>query len=90
MALYYGRVKDGVIVLPPDVSLADGTTVEVRVAETPPTDERAAGEAAKRRLLALGLLTEIKEPPSDPDARRRTPIEVKGQPLSEMIVEERR
>jgi hypothetical protein len=77
-------------VLPPGVSLADGTTVEVRVAEAPSTGESAAGEAAKRRLLALGLLTEIKEATPRPDIRKRTPIGVTGHPLSEMIVEERR
>lgn len=60
-------------------------------------EQRLAGRTAsgnelafKQRLLAVGLLSEIKQslraaPPGD-----RTPIRVTGKPLSEMIIEERR
>jgi hypothetical protein len=61
-------------------------------------EQRLACEAArgnneitfKQRLLAVGLLSEIKQalktaPPGD-----RTPIHVTGKPLSQMIIEERR
>ncbi len=44
----------------------------------------------KQRLLAAGLLTEIRPPVlhSPPDSRVLIPVE--GKPLSEMIIEERR
>lgn len=92
MAHYFGLVKGGVVLLPPEVSLADGTVVEIRVAEAVQVagDERAIGDAAKRRLVALGLLTEIKGATLLPSADDRRLIEVEGKPLSETIIEERR
>jgi hypothetical protein len=57
----------------------------------------SAGDAATRpvvpaalqqRLLEAGLLAEIKPPP--PPLPARTPIAVRGQPLSESIIAERR
>jgi hypothetical protein len=45
----------------------------------------------ERRLIEAGLLREIKQPITDlTPYRDRTPIEYKGKPLSEVIVEERR
>ncbi len=46
--------------------------------------------ACKQRLLALGLLGEIKQPLKTPLPGDRTPIRVSGKPLSQMIIEERR
>lgn len=48
-------------------------------------------ERFKKRLLELGLLTEIK-PPLSAEAipRDRQPIPVEGNPISELIIEERR
>ena len=46
-------------------------------------------QAFHQSLLSSGMVTTIKARPCDP-ARKRRLIEVKGKPLSETIVEERR
>ena len=49
---YKGTVKNGVVVLPPGVKLADGTPVEVTPAEIKPEDDpflAAVARAAKPR-----------------------------------------
>jgi hypothetical protein len=51
-----------------------------------PREERE--RLLKRLLLERGLMTEIRPPTLRP--RERRPITVKGQPLSEFIIEERR
>ena len=52
---------------------------------------RSAEEELQRRLLAAGLLSEIKPPITDfTPYQNRKPIEVKGKPISEVIIEERR
>ena len=56
-----------------------------------PLDERATMQQQfKERLLELGLLTEI-TPRCAPDAvrRERQPVPIEGQPVSELIIEER-
>lgn len=54
--------------------------------ETPPT---LSDEEFEQLLLARGIVSEIPEPlPDDEDDFE--PIEVKGKPLSETIIEERR
>ena len=57
----------------------------VRPGSSSPEDE------FERRLFAAGLLSELKPPPSclAPEPPRKL-IHVKGKPLSEIIVEERR
>lgn len=42
------------------------------------------------RLLAKGLLSEIVEPMTDDEDDEFEPIEIEGEPLSEMIIRERR
>jgi hypothetical protein len=45
----------------------------------------------KRRLVAAGLLNEVRPPVPDPETYRgRTPVPITGKPLSETIVEDRR
>lgn len=92
MSHYYGRVKGGVIVLPPNVALDEGIIVEIRIATSAQVADadRAVGDAVKQRLLELGLLTEIKDTAAIVPARDRTPITIEGKPLSELIVEDRR
>jgi hypothetical protein len=53
-----------------------------------PAAAPASADLVKQRLLAAGLLSEIKPPPAATPGR--VPIEVQGQPLSELIIEERR
>jgi predicted Zn-dependent peptidase len=44
-----------------------------------------------QRLLAAGLLSEIKPPSRDVESfRRYQPVKVEGKPVSETIIEERR
>ena len=45
-------------------------------------------EAAQARLRDAGLLAETKQPRASARARH-TPVEIKGKPLSETIIEER-
>ncbi len=52
-------------------------------------DEAEAEERFKQKLVELGLLKEVKTPVGVP-ANDRTPIKVKGKPLSQHIIEERR
>ena len=53
--------------------------------------EQAAGQELQRRLLAAGIVSEIKPPITDLEPyRNRKLIKVKGKPLSETIIEERR
>ena len=47
-------------------------------------------EEFKQRLREMGLLAPAKTPPPTEPATDRTPIQVKGKPISEMIIEERR
>jgi len=52
---------------------------------------QSAEEELQRRLLEAGLLSEIKPRGMDAESYRRyTPVEVKGKPVSETIIEERR
>jgi len=82
------RVKgiyDGskVILLEP-VSLPPNTAVEVLIAEMPDEAEREYWE----RLLALGLVTEIRHRPRVDTPF--TPIPLRGIPISQTLLEERR
>lgn len=48
-------------------------------------------EEFEQKLFELGLFSEVKPPITDfKPYRDRKPIEVKGKPLSEVIIEERR
>jgi hypothetical protein len=50
----------------------------------------SAEDELERRLLEVGLLSEI-PPGGDLESYRRyTPVEIKGKPVSETIIEERR
>jgi hypothetical protein len=85
MTTYYGVVKDNRVILPPEVHLADGCTVEVRV----PDD--TALLAAKQALLAAGLIRSIRLPGAAlPPHQRGLPVPTVGRPASEVLVEERR
>jgi hypothetical protein len=59
--------------------------------DPPLTEEELADQEAQRRLLAAGVISEIK--PSRRVAtgtERFTPISIQGEPLSETIIRERR
>lgn len=53
--------------------------------------EESAEDKLEQMLLEAGLLSEIPPPITDfTNYRRRRPIKVKGKPVSETIIEERR
>ena len=87
MRVYEGIVKDQVVLLPNEVRLEDGLRVEVRV---PKAGEESREEIFKRKLLEAGLLEEAKGPSRPLAEEDRVPIQVRGKPLSELIMEERR
>ena len=66
-----------------------------RLADEPPTTrprtEKEILDELDRRLLAKGIISRIPPPIADPESYRRyKPIEVKGKPVSETLIEERR
>ncbi len=55
------------------------------------TNAELADQEAQRRLLAAGVLSEIKPSRRIPtETERFTPIPIRGEPLSETIIRERR
>ena len=55
------------------------------------TPEEIADQELQRRLLAAGVISEIKPPPRLLPARKRfTPVPITGEPISETIIRERR
>jgi hypothetical protein len=58
--------------------------------DAPVINSQFTEERFKQRLVELGLIKEIKNPPASYFTKRPKPIEVKGKPLSEVIIEERR
>ena len=56
-----------------------------RAIQTAPLEQEVA-----KRLLARGLISEIPEPMSDEEDAETELITIKGAPLSETIIEERR
>jgi hypothetical protein len=92
MAVYYGVVKGNMVVLSDDAQLPDGTTVEVHTSglSGDHTDQVMPEEEFMQRLVDEGLLTEVRRPDRTNDTKDRRLIQVEGQPLSEMIIEERR
>ena len=87
MQVYEGIVKDRVVLLPEDVHLDEGMRVEIRIREA---GQGSPEELYKKRLIELGLLEEIRKPSGPLAGQDRTPIQVKGKPLSEHIIEDRR
>ena len=96
MRAYRGVVKDNIVVLTEGVELADGQRVEVRVIPNGEStgDENSIQvdreEEIQRHLFEIGLLSEIKRPSRTEPPGDRRPIKVRGKPVSEMIIEERR
>ena len=92
MSVYRGVVKGNVVLLTEPAELADGSIVEVRPVDpaTNELDEQAREAAFEQHLLANGFISRISTLAPDPPGTDRTPVQVSGRPLSEMIIEERR
>jgi len=59
--------------------------------KTAVTDSESADQEIQRRLFDAGLLSEIKPPIRDlAPYRNRQPVPIKGEPLSETVIRERR
>ena len=62
--------------------------------QVPVDDSRQAAidldQRVQRALFEAGLVSEIKPPIVNPAPYRREPIKIKGKPLSETVIEERR
>ena len=59
--------------------------------EPPLTETELADQEAQRRLLAAGIISEIKPSRRVPtETERFTPILIEGEPLPETIIRERR
>lgn len=86
MAVYYGIVRDKQVVVAGGVPLADGVRVEVRPQNTDEVDDSAAVDA---ELRAAGLLEDTPAQAPAP-AEPFKPVMVRGEPLSEQIIRERR
>jgi hypothetical protein len=86
MAVYYGVVRNNVVILPDDVRLPDGAPVEVRPRVV---NERDDSVIVDEELRAAGLLEDMPAE-STPDATPFEPVSYTGRPLSEQIIEERR
>lgn len=87
MRVYEGVVKDRVVVPPEDVLIDEGVRVEVRVHEV---GQGSSEDHYKQKLVEAGIVKEIKRPREYVLEDDRTPIRVEGEPLSKMIIKERR
>ena len=95
MPVYYGVVKDNMVALPEGAHLDDGTRVEIRslapgdpVSNQPPESTLEL----KRRLVEAGLLEDIR-PASTVAVQTdvdRSPAVVRGKPMSQLVIEDRR
>jgi len=84
-------VKGNAVELPVGVELEEGLTVEVRI-PSPQAQKLDSGDPEdrfKQQLKMHGLLQEIRPHPDETEYER-TPVHVRGKPLSEVIIEERR
>src|SRR5262249_51582417 len=56
-----------------------------------PAEEEPGGQELQRRLLAAGVISEIKPPITDlTPYRNRQAVPIRGEPLSETVIRERR
>ncbi len=91
MRIYHGVVKGNAVMLPEDVDLEEGLPVEVRIPSTQVQNPDLGHPEGrfKQQLQMRGLIQEIRSHPDETEYDRM-PIQVRGKPLSEIIIEERR
>ncbi|MBS1251193.1 MAG: hypothetical protein MAG451_00223 [Anaerolineales bacterium] len=91
MRVYHGVVRGNAVMLPEDIDLEEGLTVEVRIPSTQvqKPDSDHPEHRFKQQLQMRGLIQEIRSHLGETEYDR-TPIQVCGKPLSEVIIEERR
>jgi hypothetical protein len=93
----FHQLLDSVNTLSPDQMRQLRDELDSKLASTGAVDqadltpEELAEQDLQRRLVAAGMLSEIKPPPRFMPARERfTPVSITGEPLSETIIRERR
>jgi hypothetical protein len=90
MSVYYGVIRDRVVVLSGDAPLVEGQRVEVRILDRKRARARSGEEAFQQHLLKIGLLSETRSATPVQAIQERKLVEVTGKPLSQIIIEERR
>jgi hypothetical protein len=90
--VYRGVVKGKTVVLPPDAELADGSIVEVRLAEpaTAEEDGDTADQRVQAALVAAGLLERVRPLGARSPGADRPALRLPGPPVAETIIAERR
>jgi hypothetical protein len=93
----FSRILDSVNTLSPEQmrqlrdELDSKLAVSTAVGQLDLTPEELAEQELQRRLVAAGVLSEVKPPPRFlPERERFSPVAIKGEPLSETIIRERR
>ncbi len=93
----FHHILDSVNALSPDQMRQLRDELDSKLASTAGVDqfaltlEELAEQELQRRLVAAGVLSEVKPPPRFIPARERfTPVTIQGEPLSETIIRERR
>ena len=82
----FEKVLEDVKALSPEEQRQLRAWLDTVLASTPMTEEAFA-----RHLVDVGILSEVKPPLTDlTPYQHRQPVETSGQPLSEVILEERR
>ncbi|AGA28706.1 hypothetical protein [Singulisphaera acidiphila] len=85
----FNHLLDSINVLSPEQIQLLRRELDSRLAATTPAP--AGHEELQQRLLAAGLLSEIKPPITDLTAyRNRRAVPIQGEPLSETVIRERR
>jgi hypothetical protein len=87
MRVLEGIVRDRVVVLPDGVQLEEGLQVEVHIRDA---GQDSRESLFRQRLREAGLLEGTQEPLLQLPDKNRRPIQVKGKPLSEQVIEDRR
>ena len=94
MAVYFGVVKDNRVELEEGARLRDGARVEIRPVEPEGIDAGAADSTQAERVLVRDLMVAgvLDRVPVDETASDEPfePVTVRGRPLSEQIIDERR
>jgi len=92
MSLHYGMVSGGAVALPKGIHLPEGLAVKIlfHLPKRERADRPASEDTFKQKLWTAGLLAEIKPPAPLLPEGSRAPAWIKGKPLSEVILEERK
>lgn len=91
MATDVERLIQQIQALPPEDQTRVRRALEVESEQLPMKNDRSATVELQKRLIAAGMLKELKQPRRDVEVfNRRKPVDIEGKPLSETIIEERR